>query len=75
MLFSYFGKGLLLNMKHSKPVEHQREYQKEYQREYQIIRLFTILGVLTLITVLFFKMLLFTPQSANMDRAPTHTGN
>lgn len=42
-------------------------------REYQTIRLFAILGALTLMTVLLFKMVLFAPQNSNVSRTPTQT--
>ncbi|MEK6627772.1 MAG: hypothetical protein AABY53_04030 [Bdellovibrionota bacterium] len=40
-------------------------------KEYQTIRLFAILGVLTLMTVLLFKVVLFAPQNSNVSRIPT----
>ncbi len=40
-------------------------------REYQTIRLFAILGALTLMTVLFFKVVLFAPQDSGVSRVPT----
>ncbi len=40
-------------------------------KEYQTIRLFAILGALTLMTVLLFKVVLFAPQNSNVSRIPT----
>lgn len=39
-------------------------------KEYQTIRLFAILGLLTLMTVLLFKVVLFVPQNKDMNRLP-----
>ena len=39
-------------------------------KEYQTIRLFAILGLLTLMTVLLFKVVLFVPQSTDVIRLP-----
>ncbi len=39
-------------------------------REYQTVRLFAILGFLTLMIVMLFKVVLFAPQSAETLRLP-----
>ena len=39
-------------------------------KEYQTIRLFAILGLLTLMTVLLFKVVLFVPQNTDAIRLP-----
>ena len=39
-------------------------------KEYQTIRLFAILGLLTLMTVLLFKVVLFVPQNTEIIRLP-----
>ncbi len=39
-------------------------------KEYQTIRLFAILGLLTLVTVLLFKVVLFAPQTMESNRIP-----
>lgn len=58
MLFICFGKGLLHYMELRKP------------KEFQTIRLFAVLGMLTLITVLLFKMVLLAPQKVELNRIP-----
>lgn len=42
-------------------------------KEYQTIRLFAILGVLTLVAVLLLKVVLFDQQSIEMNRVPAQT--
>lgn len=42
-------------------------------KEYQTIRLFAILGLLTLVTVLLFRVVLFAPQSLEMSRVPAQS--
>lgn len=44
-------------------------------KEYQTIRLFAILGVLTLITVLLFRVVLFAPQSYENIRNPAQSAD
>ena len=39
-------------------------------KEYQTIRLFAILGLMTLMAVLFFKVVLFAPQNYEVSRQP-----
>jgi hypothetical protein len=39
-------------------------------KEYQTIRLFAILGLLTLMIVLLFKVVLFAPQNHELMRQP-----
>lgn len=39
-------------------------------KEYQTIRLFAILGLLTLMVVFLFRVVLFAPQSIDMSRLP-----
>lgn len=39
-------------------------------REYQTVRLFAILAMLTMVTVLFFKVVLFAPQGFGVERVP-----
>ena len=58
MLFNLFGKGKICNMELKRP------------KEYQTIRLFAILGLLTLMIVLLFKVVLFAPQSFDSSRIP-----
>lgn len=42
-------------------------------KEYQTIRLFAILGLLTLMTVLLFKVVLFAPQGIDLNRIPAQS--
>ena len=42
-------------------------------KEYQTIRLFAILGLLTMMAVLLFRVVLFAPQSMDMSRIPAET--
>ena len=42
-------------------------------KEYQTIRLFAVLGVLTLITALLFRMVLLAPQKIELDRVPAQS--
>lgn len=63
MLFIRFGKGLLYNMELRKP------------KEYQTVRLFAVLGVLTLITALLLKMVLLAPQKIELDRVPAQSAD
>ena len=42
-------------------------------KEYQTIRLFAILGLLTMMAVLLFRVVLFAPQSRDMSRIPAET--
>jgi hypothetical protein len=58
MLFILTGKGILFNMKPS------------HVREYQTVRLFAILGLLTLLIVVLFKVVLFAPQETEPQRLP-----
>lgn len=44
-------------------------------KEYQTIRLFAVLGVLTLITVLLFKLVLLAPQKVELNRVPAQIQN
>ncbi len=44
-------------------------------KEYQTIRLFAILGLLTLMTVLLFKVVLFVPQNTDSVRLPAELPN
>lgn len=41
-------------------------------KEYQTIRLFAILGLMTLMIVLLFKVVLFAPPAADTLRLPAH---
>jgi hypothetical protein len=61
MLFNLFGKGKMCNMELKRP------------KEYQTIRLFAILGLLTLMIVLLFKVVLFAPQSFDSSRIPAQS--
>lgn len=60
MLFMGIGKGLLTKMEIKGP------------KEYQTARLFAILGLLTLMIVLLFKVVLFAPQNEESFRRPAH---
>ena len=42
-------------------------------KEYQTIRLFAILGFLTFMLVLLFKVVLFAPQNYETERQPAFT--
>ena len=44
-------------------------------KELQTIRLFAILGLLTLMTVLLFKVVLFVPQNTDAIRLPAELPN
>lgn len=44
----------------------------EQPKEYQTIRLFAILGLLTLMLVLLFKVVLFAPQNYEGSRLPSN---
>lgn len=63
MLFKVIGKGKKRNMELKRP------------KEYQTIRLFAILGLLTLMIVLLFKVVLFAPQTYDMSRVPAQTSD
>jgi hypothetical protein len=44
--------------------------QLKQHKEYQTIRLFAILGLMTALVVLLFKVVLFAPQSYEANRQP-----
>jgi len=44
--------------------------QLRHHKEYQTIRLFAILGLMTALVVLLFKVVLFAPQSFDPTRQP-----
>ncbi|WP_148284933.1 hypothetical protein [Pseudobdellovibrio exovorus] len=63
MLFVSIGKGYVHNMGFKKP------------KEYQTIRLFMILGIMTGLAVLLFRVVLFAPQSYDVTRQPAYNAN
>lgn len=61
MLFMGIGKGYMRNMGLKKP------------KEYQTIRLFMVLGIMTGLALLLFRVVLFAPESYELTRQPAYT--
>ena len=47
--------------------------QLKQHKEYQTIRLFAILGLMTALIVLLFKVVLFAPQDFELSRQPAQS--